>query len=214
MKKRKFEDWEFEQIQNEFGYVRHYEGFALLERWLKADEPVTEPEQLELTALAKELFYNAEVWNEDELKFLFISPLVRLVNFQHPAYKIFTQRKLSAVIGEWQVNGIVDFVIATGIQTPSQPFFFLHEYKQERKRDNDPLGQLLIEMMVAQQQNEPTFPIYGCYVVGRFYFFVVLDGQNYSVSNSLNGSTDDILTIFRMFRFVKRHIESQVAMNV
>ncbi len=210
MKKRKFEDWEFEQIQNEFGYKRYYEGFALLESWQQADEPISESEQHELTILAKELFYNAEVWNEDELKFLFISPLVRLVNFRHAKYKIFTQRKFSAVIGEWEVNGIVDFVVAKGIQNPAQPFFFLHEYKQERKRDNDPLGQLLIEMLVAQQQNEAHFPLYGCYVVGRNYFFVVLNEKEYAVSSEYDASSSDIIPIFHMFRFVKRYIETQM----
>jgi len=210
MKKRKFEDWEFEQIHKEFGYKRYYEGFALLENWLQANDPINESEKIALTELAKELFYNAEAWNEDELKFLFISPLVRLVDFRHGNYKIFTQRKFAAVIDEWEVNGVVDFVIAQGLQHPTQPFFFLHEYKQERKRDNDPLGQLLIEMLVAQQQNEAKFPLYGCYVVGRLYFFVILEGQEYAVSNALNASSDDIMQIFRMFRFVKRMIEAQV----
>jgi len=210
MKKRKFEDWEFEQIHDEFGYIRHYEGFARLETWLQTDEPITDNERVELTKLKKELFFNAEAWNEDELKFLFISPLVRLVDLQHPHYKIFTQRKFAAVIGEWEVNGIVDFVLARGKQNPKQPFFFLHEYKQERKRDNDPLGQLLIEMLVAQQLNEHKLPLYGCYVVGRNYFFVALEGQEYAVSNELNGSSDDIFTIFRMFRFVKRFIEMKI----
>ena len=210
MKKRKFQDWEFSQISKEFGYIRHYEGFALLESWRKADDPVSEAEKIELLELAKDLFYNADSWNEDELKFMFISPLVRLVNFKHRAYKIFTQRKLSAVIEPWHVNGVVDFVIAKGVQHPEHPFFFLHEYKQERKRDNDPLGQLLIEMLVAQQQNEDKLPVYGCYIVGRLFFFVVLKGVEYSVSNGLNASSEEIITVFRMFRFVKRHIEVQL----
>ncbi len=211
MKKRKFEDWEYSQINKEFGYSRYYEGFALLETWQQADAPISESEKTALEKLAKRLFHNAEAWNEDELKFFFISHLIEWVDFQHARYKAFTQRKFAAVIGEWEVNGIVDFVVSTGEQHPEQPFFFLHEYKQERKRDNDPLGQLLIEMIVAQQQNEQKFPLYGCYVVGRLYFFVVLNGQEYSVSNAYNAaSSSDIMTIFRMFRFVKRYIEGKV----
>lgn len=210
MKKRKFEDWEFEQIHQEFGYTRHYKNFALLETWRACQEPVSPDEAKQLEALSERLFYYVETWNEDELKFLFISQLINLVDFYSEHYKIFTQRPLSAVIGEWQVNGIVDFMIARGIQNPSGPFFFLHEYKQERKRDNDPLGQLLIEMLVAQQQNEAQMPLYGCYVVGRLYFFVVIDEQAYSVSRAYDASTEDITTIFRMFRFVKRHIEEQL----
>jgi len=210
MKKRKFEDWEFEQIQDEFGYKRHYKNFAMLETWQTCQEPITEAEQERLMELKERLFYYVETWNEDELKLLFISQLLDVVRFYSDNYKIFTQRKFSAIIGEWEVNGVVDFVVARGLQTPKQPFFFLHEYKQERKRDNDPLGQLLIEMLVAQQQNEAKFPLYGCYIVGRNYFFVVLDGHEYAVSNALNASSDDIQQIFRMFRFVKRAIETQI----
>jgi hypothetical protein len=210
MKKRKFQDWEFEQIHKEFGCTRYYEGFALLETWSKADDSIDDKEKETLLSLSKLLFYNTESWNEDELKFFFISHLVALVDFQHKQYKPFTQRKLSAVIDEWEVSGIVDFVIATGIQHPAQPFFFLHEYKQEKKRVNDPLGQLLIEMLVAQQKNDEQFPLYGCYVLGRHFFFVVLDGSEYSVSRAYDASTDDIMAIFRMFRFVKQHIEAQL----
>jgi hypothetical protein len=112
---------------------------------------------------------------------------------------LFAQRKFEAIINDWQVNGVVDFVVARGLQNPVQPFFFLHEYKQERKRDNDPLGQLLIAMVVAQHQNEAKIPLYGCYVVGRNYFFVALYGQEYSVSNAYNAaSLPDLLLIFKI----------------
>jgi len=211
MKKRKFEDWEYSQINKEFGYKRHYDKFPLLETWLACQEPVTESELARLEILRERLFRRAEAWNEDELKFMFIGQLADLVNFYSEEYQIFTQRKFSAVIGEWQVNGVVDFVVAKGEQHPEQPFFFLHEYKQERKRDNDPLGQLLIEMLVTQQQNETKFPLYGCYVIGRLYFFVVLDGKDYAVSPAIDASSADILQIFRMFRYVKRKIEEIIS---
>ncbi len=65
-------------------------------------------------------------------------------------------------------------------------------------------------MIVAQQQNEQKIPLYGCYVVGRLYFFVVLNEQEYAVSPAFDASSSDIMTIFRMFRFVKRYIEEKV----
>lgn len=45
------------------------------------------------------------------------------------------------------------------------------------------VGQLLIAMVAAQYLNEDNLPIYGIYVNGRNWFLVVLDGQNYAVSN-------------------------------
>ncbi len=208
MKKRDFKDWEFEQINDEFGYIRHYENFELLGIWIKAENPVDKFEAKELLSLAKELLYYSETWNEDELKFFFLSPLIRLVNFHSKNYKPFTQRRLSAVIGDWEVSGIADFMISRGIQHPKQPYFFIHEYKSEKRKDNDPLGQLLAEMVVAQEINKPDFPLYGCYVVGRFHFFVVLNAKEYSVSRAFDSTEpDDILQIFKMMRFVKQEID-------
>ncbi len=208
MKKRDFKDWQYEQINDEFGYIRHYENFELLETWLKAENSINEAEKKELAYLSKHLFRNVEGWNEDELKFFFLSPLIRLVDFHSEHYKPFTQRKFSAIIGDWEVSGIADFFISTGVQNPKQPYFFIHEYKSEKRKDNDPLGQLLAEMIVVQQNNDIKFPIYGCYVIGRFHFFVVMNQKEYSVSDAFSATAeDDILQIFKMFRFVKREID-------
>ncbi len=208
-KRRKFEEWEYSQIHKEFGYKRHYKNFPFLETWEMCQEPVSDEETKRLEILSERLFYYVETWNEDELKLLFISPVIELVDFYNSKYKIFTQRRFVETIAEWDVAGIVDLVIAQGEQHPEQPFFFLHEYKQERKRDNDPLGQLLIAMLVAQQRNEVDRALYGCYVVGRLFFFVAMQGKDYSVSRAYDGSlAHELLTIFRMFRFVRREIES------
>jgi hypothetical protein len=208
MKKKDFKDWEFEQINREFGYKRYYEKTKLLENWLKTEEPVSDFEKKQLENYRKKLFIHADAWNEDELKFFFLSQLIELVDFHTENYNPFTQRKMGAIIGDWNISGIVDFVVATGIQNPYQPYFFIHEYKSEKRKDNDPLGQLLAEMIVVQKNNEVTFPLYGCYIVGRFHFFVVLDGKEYSVSDAFSAtSEDDILQIFKMMRFVKAEID-------
>ncbi|MCU0446056.1 MAG: hypothetical protein MUE85_14195 [Microscillaceae bacterium] len=240
MKKQRFEDWEYSQINEEFGYTRHFKHFALLDEWLMSTESINETEIKELKYLQEKLLYNTEVWgcisnlppialsfgegrvrqkkrvnlkctqvwNEDELKFMFISPLMRLVNFDSPYYKIFTQRKFSAIINNWELNGVFDLVVSKGEQHPKQPYFFLHEYKQERKKENDPLGQLLAAMIVAQNKNEKSIPLYGCFVVRRYYYFVALQDKAYSVSNSLNATEDDLFQIFKMFRFVKQKIDT------
>jgi hypothetical protein len=208
MKKRDFKDWKFEELNREFGYKRHYKDFELLEIWLKTQESVSDFEKQQLEVYRKNLFIHAESWNEDELKFFFLSQLIALVDFYGEHYNPFTQRKFGAIVGDWNISGIVDFVVATGIQDPYQPYFLLHEYKSEKRRDNDPLGQLLAEMIVARQNNDIKFPIYGCYVVGRLHFFVVFTGKEYSVSKAFDSTEeDDILQIFKMFRFVKHEID-------
>jgi hypothetical protein len=207
MKKKDFKDWKYSEINKEFGYKRIYHNFEILETWLKAENPIGENEKIALLGLQERLFLNADAWNEDELKFLFLSPLLYLVNFDSEHFKVFTQRKLSETIGDWFISGIFDFAVAKGEQDPEQPFFFLHEYKPEKRRDNDPLGQLLAAMITVQKLNDVHFPLYGCYVIGRLHFFVALNEKEYAVSNGLNASDDDIFQVFRMMRYVRARIE-------
>ena len=54
-------------------------------------------------------------------------------------------------------------------------------------------------------------PLYGCYVIGRNWFFMVLQGTEYAVSNALNASDDDIYQIIAILRQVKTYIEGFIA---
>jgi hypothetical protein len=128
-------------------------------------------------------------------------------------YKIFMQRTMSVQYdnGTKTTIGKVEFMIAKGKQIPQKPFFFLHEYKQENRRDNDPLGQLLIAMVAAQVQNKDNEVLYGCYVSGRNWFFVVMEGKNYVVSNAFNATNDDIFQLYAILLFFKQKIEEKFA---
>lgn len=208
MKKKDFKDWKFEELNREFGYKRHYADYKPLEIWLKTDEPVTKSEVDSLQVLAEEFLYNMEAWNDDELKFFLISPLVKLVNLYGKTYKPFTQRKLSAIIDDYEISGVTEFLVSKGIQITKQPYFFFHKYNKDKRRNHDILGQLLAEMIVAQQLNKDSIPIYGFYAVEMMHFFVVLNDKEYSVSDAFNpANKKDILQIFKMFRFVKREID-------
>ena len=109
------------------------------------------------------------------------------------------------------LGGRVDFVLAKGKQKPTKPYFFIHEYKQETKKgSSDPKGQLLSEMLVAQVKNEDKNPVYGCYVLGRSWFFVVLNHSEYAVSNAYNASDEDIYKIIAILRKVKEYIQAML----
>ena len=206
---KSFENWEFEELQIAFGLERLYE-MPLLTEWTSAEVDFSDTEKQELQRLKSKLQRNAEVWNEDELKFFFLSHLIDLVGYESTQYKAFTQRKLSATIGNIELKGVVDYMIATGIQNPRQPFFFIHEYKQERKREADPLGQVLSEMLAAQTKNEHKYPLFGSYIVGRFWFFVVLADKQYSVSLAYDSTQEDIFKIVAILRKVKDYIEEHL----
>ena len=179
--KKPFEKWLWQEIEEEFGLQQ--QESPLMTQWIEQNRALPEKVKNELPFLHHILLDNFRDWNEDELKMQFISPLLLLVNYYElPDYKAFSQRTISAKKGTTELYGRVDWMLAKGKQIPRKPFFFIHEYKSERGKDNDPQGQLLAEMLVAQVKNDDGKPIYGVYVVGKDWYFVVLDGNTYSVS--------------------------------
>ncbi len=206
MKIKSFKYWITQDLHDQFGIRRVYDS-VLLDEWLEATNEVSteETERLELfrTGLSK----NAEFWNEEELKMKFIGPLIEFVKIDSENFRTFYDRPISVTINNIPLSGILDMVVATGFQIPKKPFFCVHEYKQESKRDGDPKGQLLVEMIALQAINQPDEnPIYGCYVLGRNWFFVILKGTEYAVSNAFDASQSDIFTIFKMLKKVKEYV--------
>lgn len=115
-------------------------------------------------------------------------------------------------------------MLAKGRQKPIKPYFFIHEYKapyspkgnievsplwgdERGAGDADPKGQLLAELLTAQTNNENQFPMYGCYVVGRNWFFVVLEGNQYAVSDAFVSSQEDIYQIIAILKKMKEYIK-------
>jgi len=209
---KSFKEWDSEEVEDVFGLTRLWNQLKTLEDWIAFSEEINTKEE-EIEELKELLLLNADAWNEDELKMFFIAPLLNDLKFhQLPHFKAFTQRTLHIQTDKVDSKGDVEFIVATGRKKPKKPFFFLYEYKQEEKRNNDALGQLLIAMVAAKLQNEEQSPLYGCYVLGRFWFFVVLEKDKYSVSNAFNASDKDIYKIVEILKRVKEKI--QKALNL
>ena len=207
---RNFENWETQDIETEFDIIQLKE-MPLLEDWLKSTTTLDTYQTTLAEFIRTQLLDNADFWNEDELKLQFIAPLLLLVDYKIKDCKVFSQRPLSATIKGIEIGGRVDFVLAKGKQKPTKPYFFIHEYKQETKKgSSDPKGQLLSEMLVAQVKNEDKNPVYGCYVLGRSWFFVVLNHNEYAVSNAYNASDEDIYVIIAILRKVKEYIQAML----
>ena len=206
MQQTNFEDWETQDLEITFGLKQVWESH-LLESWLQAETAFTEVEKKYVEKLRLRILKFVDFWNEDELKMQGISRILDIVDYTREEYTIFSQRPISATIGDIELQGRVDFMLAKGRQKPISPYFFIHEYKQERKGTSDPKGQLLAELLVAQENNAHQFPMYGSYVIGRNWFFVVLDGKEYAVSNALNASDSDIYQIIAVLRQMKTYIE-------
>jgi hypothetical protein len=204
MEKRTFDSFTYDEIEYIFS-IKRVETMPVFETWLQSNYTITDVLKNHLVFLQKKLKTFAEAWNEDELKLFFIGPLLVQADLYSEVYKPFTQRNLKATFPEnnLEIHGKVEFMLAQGKVNPRVPFFFLHEYKQERRRETDPLAQVLIAMLAARQHNKHDYPDYGCYVVGRYWYFIVFDGSEYVVSPSYDATKDEIFDIFNIICGVK-----------
>ncbi len=212
MIRKPFEQWLSEEVEIAFN-IERVRNLPTLTEWL--DVPKNSPIAPMIEKLRLSLSENVEYWNEDELKMLFIAPILITFDFNNPPlYRVFTQRQFSIQTAEVEANGRVEWFIATGKQIPKKPFFFLQEYKPEKNAGNDPLGQLLIAMVDAQILNDDTKkPLFGCYMIGRFWFFVVLIEKSYSISKSYDATqTDDLSEIVVILERVKIHIHKELGL--
>jgi hypothetical protein len=207
---KSFETWETQDLEMTFGLQR-VKNMSHLNDWLSAKSEFNETTIQRIEILRESIADFADYWNEDELKMQGISIVLDIANFRDKKYTIYSQRTLTATVQGIEMGGRVDFMLARGFQKPIKPYFFIHEYKQEKRREGDPKGQLLAELLTAQYRNEGKFPLYGCYVVGRNWFFVVLQGSEYAVSDAYVASGKDIYQIIAILRQVKVYIEAIIA---
>ncbi len=207
---KSFENWNFEEIENSFGLTKVKNHPTLMD-WVTAVEPISETENNLLLSYQNLLVDSVDTWNEEELKVFFIGPVLMLVNYNQAKCKAFLDRKLTAKIGQIEIGGVVDFLVATGKVNPRHPFFFLHEYKRARGRNNDPLGQLLATMLTAQYKNENNKPVYGSYIEGKFWNFVILAEKTYSVSEVFVATKPDLFQIVSILKRLKNIINQELA---
>lgn len=232
-----FKAWTRDDIESILGIVLDKE-LTILQEWLQTDIAISQQEQEELDKLLLEAEVFIDYWNETELRENFIIPLTRLVGFKNIDLGIntFSERQLQTQfftppIYKVKLHGFVDWMVAMGKKKPKHPFFFIHEYKPEEGVQNDGKGQLLAEMCAAQQLNQqpplPTIfqphpthfykdmPIYGCYVVGRYWYFLVLDQKRYGVTKSGYSVTvmEQLQQVFKLLKAQKQRIEQLMKTN-
>lgn len=137
-----FSEWTILEVENEF-QVKLQRQSELLNAWINyTRDTITEPTDV-LRRLEVRLLEHVYDWNEDELKFKFIGPLIDLVDFDQKHYQTFLERIISAPYKNDTLSGNVDFIVAKGTRAPQHPYFFLQEYKRDTDSSGYPLGQLL-----------------------------------------------------------------------
>lgn len=204
-----FDYWKLEDVERIFN-ISVDKASDALQSWLAADAPISVDERTQLNLLRERLVENVQDWNEAALKFYFFGPLMSLIWFKNEQYSSFLENKLTIEVEDQVVQGNIDFMVATGRQTPRTPFYTLHEYKPEPGYTSYPLGQLLIAMVAAQKRNEAAgldLPPYGAYVMGRFFFFVYFYKNRYAQSLAYDATQEDIFDIYAIIKKMKDYIE-------
>ncbi len=194
-----------------FGLERLYQVTPLLADWLSAEGEINVMDMSLLEESRAKLVENADSWNEEELKMQFISFVIFLARFDKPI-RTYYDREISAEINEIYVSSKVDMMLSKGIgELIKTPYFFLHEYKREKKYSGDPIGQMLGGMLIGQAKNNDDKPIYGCYVQGRNWYFSLMESKKYIISKGFDSSEiDQVKKIVYILRKLKIIIDERM----
>jgi hypothetical protein len=209
-----FKDWTRDKLKKRFGLKRVYVHDAL-SNWYEMSKnlEIDDYEQKTLDRLLEDLVRYVDYWNEDEVKLKLIAVILTLVRFDTEDISGFSQRELIGTVDGEELKGFPDFMVARGKQEVEAPFFFLHEYKKELDNNSpDPAAQCLSAMLLAYEQNLAIpemagMPIHGAYIIGRQWFFVILQDREYAVTNSLAAThKDEIVEILRYVKASRKKI--------
>ncbi len=199
MEVRTFSQWSLQDLQDTFHLKRHT-TLPSLTSWLSMKREIDPRHHETLEKLQEKVARNSAYWSEEELKFFLIAPLINMAEFQGPVH-FFGGRSLAADVDGFRLSGVVDGMLADGDYEPRTPYFCLHEYKPEESgRKDDPAAQVLAAMLVAGQLNENEEPVYGAYVLGRFWFFLTLEGRNFAISKDYSTSDEEIFDVLRILK--------------
>lgn len=197
-----FKQWNLTDLEKAFGLKQVWQS-DLLNVWRDIPYEISEIDKNSLLKLQNVLIRGGQYWNEAELENKFISPLIMLAEIDDMQIGYFLERPLSATVGDYQLSGIVDGMIATGFREPDIPLFCMHEYKRSLENQGAPDAQVLAAMLVARELNPQPHPMYGLYVVGFNWHFMVLNGNHYCISKTYNADDEEIFSLFKMLKNLK-----------
>jgi hypothetical protein len=210
MEKWTFRNCTLTQLEKKFGLVLE-DSLPSLSDWVDLkDMEISEIERNRLLPFQEILQEKVDDWNEQELSMHFIGPIFSLLKFTSKKYGSFAGRELTGIVGDVEFSGKPDEMIASGRREPEIPYFFLQEYKQETDPNGDPRGQALAAMLVAQTKNEDGLPIYGGYVKGANWYFMVLEGKKYAKTLGYDATQEHIFDIFKILKKLKVLIEKRL----
>jgi hypothetical protein len=199
-----------DKIEETFG-LNEVRTLPSLQEWLAFEHASTDYEIRYLTLLQDLYKLGGDEWNEVELENKIISPLIVFSEIDTRQFAYFIGREISATLGEHEISGKVDGMIATGFRSPKKPCFCISKYKQQTDPHGDPRGQTLATMLAIQRIHGAEKPIFGCCIIRSCWQFMVLEGVHYAISNTYQCTTDKIFDTHRILRGLWVQIEKLIA---
>lgn len=202
----KIRDKELETLFN----IEQKLAYDKFDEWFDNDIELSIDNTIFLEKLLEEEKDYIGLYNEEDLKMRFLSPILRLVNFKTKYFRDFYDEKLTYKTDKFILNGEVDFIISTGLRKAKKPYFFIQEFKRSEEYGN-PRPQLLSELISAIELNAQT-SMKGAYIVGENWNFVILEKLDtnkyqYFISRTFNSTNiEDLKDIYRNLMFVKCEI--------
>ena len=212
MKSYTFRDCNLELLETLFG-LEETTYSESLDKWLKEKAEISDLEKAMILLYQRNLVYNLFSWNEQELAINFIGPLIGMLQFTSKEFNLFAERTLeetlqSADNEDVRLSGKPDSLIASGRRSPKIPFFSFHEHKPETEGGGDPGGQVLAAMLVGQAKNKDyDKPMYGCYVIGQNWYFLVLENKKYTVATPFAATNKEVFDIYRVLKSIRHQVE-------
>jgi hypothetical protein len=183
----------------------------IFNQWFNSNYNFSDEENEFLEKLIKKNIKNINNYTELELISKFIAPILNKVDFEFEdkAIRDFYESPVKYEYKNLSFTGRCDFVIAKGYDKPTNPYFFIQEFKQSSA--SFPEYQLISELIVAMLINDTT-KIKGAYIVGSLWTFVIMekiqeDKYQYFVSKNYDSKDiDELKQIYKNLQFVKQEI--------
>lgn len=206
-KKTAFSAFDLDELEITFRLVER-PSLPALDEWLGVSAEVTAADTEALRPLWENARYRIADWNEQELVMFLIAPTLARLNFNGEGFSGFAARELSGVVDGRPLKGVTDWMVASGKRKPHAPYFCLHEYKRSLEHPGDPRAQVLAAMLVAGTLNESPAPVYGAYIIGQFWYFMVLEPERaYAFSKAYDLSDfADFLNVYALLSALKAKI--------
>ena len=204
------------ELRTLFDLERIYDH-QVFNHWLNCDLVLADEEIQFLTTLLEREIDLIKVYNEEDLKIHFIAPILNKIDYKSFKLKIrdFYEETLVYETQQFILSGITDFVVATGLEYPEKPYFFIQEFKKGLQYSN-PEPQLLAELISAIELNNFE-QIRGAFIIGENWNFVILnklaqDKYQYFVSHTFNATNiNDLKCIYKSLLFVKQNISDSIS---